>query len=128
MIRRLAVQAGLNTYQRFSLWLTRRIAPRSTVHGIEIIDATASGSKAEVELALDEVLQIISVADARRYRRISKFIAEIIVVPITGAGFVFGPEVCLLGEQQLLHGNPKMTGAMLVHEATHALLHHRGFR
>lgn len=106
--------------------IIKRLAPRVEIDGILVFDASALGGSTEVGNALRPALDLLRQKDPVRFNRLRRHVREVIVAPISGAEYVHHLDVCFIGASTVQRGPPASLALILVHEATHALLQHRG--
>lgn len=111
-----------------SFHLLRLVSFRARVAGLEVVvgaDIEPRGAVASISAALLELAR----ADPLRMSRVRRFLRRVVVVDHVPGG-LYEPvlDACLLGPKLVLSGDRTRIAAVIVHESTHARLHHCGFR
>lgn len=108
---------------RVMMWL-------STSRRIDGLWVGTYSNAGQVMPRVEEALALIKTRDPLRYRRILKDVGRVWVnlTPGVAARFKFGIRTCELDERFVLAetSSPEAIAAVIVHEATHARLEHRG--
>lgn len=105
----------------------RSISPKQFRRGFEIVLAYNTDDAEVVLQKIDEALSIIEEGDPRRYQRIRRDLQSILITRAGGPEFLPPLSACLLGYQLTKDATPLGLAFMIVHEAAHARLWHRGF-
>lgn len=123
-----ALRGALIGVHKLGIWLTKRVSRAYTIHGIAVVEGTNTEMGDALAHEMERAIELIRRHDQRSFYRIRRHTPEIIVMPITGATYSYDIGTCMLGEREVLRGNPAATACLLIHEATHARLHHRGIK
>jgi hypothetical protein len=108
------------------LRLVFRFSVRRDVHGIQLVVPAANDHADGFFAKMQQALDIIRDADSRRWARIRRHLRRIVL--LNGGGEFYHPELhaYVVDLPSFLARSPLEVASSVVHEATHARLHHKG--
>lgn len=106
------------------------MSKRTSVEGFEVANLSESKEDSELLRRVREVLLLISRTEPSFFRRMKQAVCRILIAPSGGAAGSYWSflDGCALSAHHVLTDSTTSVAMTLIHEATHARLHHKGIR
>lgn len=121
------IRSGLRTILFRAAMLMSKSA---RVGEFEVANLSGSTAASELYRRVQEVLLLISRTDPSLFHRLKQAVPRILIAPSGGAAGSYWSflDGCALSAHHVPTDSPASVAMTLIHEATHARLHHKGVR